>query len=548
MNLFSTSKENAEGLTPEYTIPSDLFSSPHPPKKTSIPSPRPSKKLFDYHYQDLTLDTIRVDFHDFFSNDIGLNHHLAKQACNIKELSELSYLIKLDRVIRCTKRHLNSFYWQDKKIENVLPPNATEDETRVIVALASLAPSGFFREKAVMFMAQHPHPYYIPYLTLRMNDWVKQISEIAAKEFIRQLHELKIKDLINALPYIDHITNYSRNRFSTIREEVLEIINEKATPEEFAFALHQASDKIRCSLIRNLLVSKHLDIELATKIVKEDKSPAIRYLVYKHLSTQGWPYTFDETIKLLKHEKYYRAKAEILKVIENKKGTDIIEVITPFIADANVIIRCHARDILRNNGIDSFRSIYINNCNENYRLRNSLIGLAECGDTNDIPFIKKYLSHEDPYVVASTLRSLSYLNVEINYADLKQFLFSDTKFLSKTARIVLKDHCTKDNYNELADKLQDDYPSFVYDNILTLIEEASKWQKIYLYYSLLESENAYIVSSSKSKIENWFKYYNDSYFYYPTSEQYQSLLHLPENTKEYHSLSKLLESVKERVK
>lgn len=495
----------------------------------------------------ISIDDISYFYNDIFSKDVKFASLLVRKACNIEELSNLDHLIKLDRVIRQRSHYPSSSKRWTKTIEYYFPPNLTDEEKRVFTGLASLSPSGFCREQAVRYMSQNPHPYYIPYATLRMNDWVMQVSSKAEALFFTLLKGMEISELTSFLPCIDHINNYKRNQYTSLRKEVLEVIQSKASSEVLLYALQAVPDRYRYALVRLFLESKSIDTILASKILNEEKSPVVRYLVYNTLHKNEWPYSVDETIAFLKKEKFYRAKVILLNRISIETGDEITAAVSPFIADSSFLIRCQARDILRNNGINSFVKMYKDNCKSGFKVRNSLIGLSEANDPQSSTFITSYLEDEDQLIVASALRALLNLKIPVSFQDLKRYLLSRTQYLSKTAKLYIGDSCSNEQYSELVDEFEKEHPLYVYDYLFTIIGYAPKWDKVYIYYSLLSTTNEYIASQTKRFINEWFGAYNNS-FYDPTPKQFQKFILLPDSIKRYHDLEALLESVRCRVK
>lgn len=93
----------------------------------------------------------------------------------------------IDRLCRERSFSIGTIGWSRKTPENLVPADLDERARLSVYGFASFHPNGYVRERAVQLLANDFSGSELPYLLIRMNDWVEPVRKKAKDAVISRL-------------------------------------------------------------------------------------------------------------------------------------------------------------------------------------------------------------------------------------------------------------------------------------------------------------------------------------------------------------------------
>jgi hypothetical protein len=97
-----------------------------------------------------------------------------------------------------------------------------------VMGLTSFHPNGHVREKAVAWLAHSESGKEIPFLVLRMNDWVPQVRAAARAAMNDRLSSTFAKSLVDALPILVRMAKWARHKHDEFVRATLRLLRTPA--------------------------------------------------------------------------------------------------------------------------------------------------------------------------------------------------------------------------------------------------------------------------------------------------------------------------------
>lgn len=100
------------------------------------------------------------------------------------------------------------------------PPLHPESLSAPVVALASMHSSGYVREAATRLLATRRDGAELPYLLLRVNDWVKEVRSAAMEAVRDRIHPSYSMHFVRCLALVEGLRGLRRNELSGLAEQI----------------------------------------------------------------------------------------------------------------------------------------------------------------------------------------------------------------------------------------------------------------------------------------------------------------------------------------
>lgn len=276
-----------------------------------------------------------------------------------------------------------------------------------LLALSSLNRNGYVRQHAVEVLATMKHPSAIRFLIMRLNDWVKNVREVAASSIQRYFTDEYRKQFIRELDYIEALRNAGRVNLTTEYELILSYILEKKLNNEFYKAL-TVTDKARLLYLKKYIERNRVDSQLIA-ILLSDRSFLIRIQALEQLNGLD-PSEQSRVILELLNDRSSQVRLKTLYYLRDN-SIQYHDAILKLTSDLSASVRDLARYLLRTYEL-SFREIYKGRIHKNDQKVGSILGLAEVGTTKDIDLLKTFIETENNKAKLACLTGIQKLDLQ----------------------------------------------------------------------------------------------------------------------------------------
>lgn len=275
-----------------------------------------------------------------------------------------------------------------------------------LLKIATFNHCGYDRERALLGLIKLQGVKALPYIILRSADWVNKIHNLAVDSLISLLKPENISYFVNNIPSIYWMYTVGRRQLAPLGRRIIDFCTETVEGDLERIFPEQESFKNRYYFYKILF--EHCDEPSAlVKRVVNDSSFMIRGLVINRLDQVEKHERAGLLRKLLKDNNRLNRVRAFWQVKQEENGL-FKEELQLLLTDKNSLIRGSIQLICERLGLQENRLFYLDNLSSENAEPAALIGLAECGNDEDITLIKSYLTHKKGPFRAAALRALKY--------------------------------------------------------------------------------------------------------------------------------------------
>ena len=374
-----------------------------------------------------------------------------------------------------------------------------------LTGLLSFLPSGYDREAAVNRLRSFTDGSELPYLLLRVNDWVHEVREAARAAVAERVRDDYVDALVRNFSLIARALRTPRSDLRWMLEPLTGLLitahgqgavnhtiesgPRSAARAVFYFLIKRVPEKVpaivSAGVVANDEVIRRWSARLVTEIralerLTSDSSPAVRREALVRLA-ESFP-------------------AEAPQFLE--KG----------LLDRSGRVREVARFRLRDQQID-FAAMYrnaIHTARSGRQLASAIAALSEVGAQSDTQFVEPYLGHRSAGVRRAAVKGIVRLGGE-RFADRAAPLLLDgSRSVSAAARNALRHSVSALGRQRLTELFASATVEHSRLHILQLMRELSKWQSITSLLEVATQTNVVVASTARAYVTKWLEQFNRS--------------------------------------
>lgn len=481
-----------------------------------------NNRSFELLVEDRRLSTIPEVFQLLLSKDKGTRLKSAKMLNSIMCTLNSSQLIKVDKIFRERASYTWDYNWSNKQPEDLFHPLMTEEEKLTILGLGSFHPDGYFREKAIRRLSQMNNDFKIPYLLIRINDWVKKVRDVSQEYLLYYLKPENAGAFITSLPLVYRLENCSRNAYDDIFNAIISMLSSEECSSKLIEGLHSADPKVRLLCYKIMIQAGVLDNKSMIHYLLKDSYPYIRLLVLKAIQKTITADEFDDMSQQLLQDKSAQIRIIALEILHKYKAYEAADTLEKSLFDKNQAVRRLARDLLNKHKEYDYSSIYRNAIYKNKDIYSCICGLGETGNISDAKIIADFILADSVKIVRASLYALSKLDFE-GYKEKFIFLLNDSRpGVSKTAKWVLYGQINNNDETVIYGIFKEAIYDHVKVNTCTLLCSLRKWVAIRYILEFCDDKSQDISTRGSHALESWKLRVNRS-FTIPAKDQVEEI-------------------------
>ena len=207
-----------------------------------------------------------------------------------------------------------------------------------ILALGSFHPNGYYRQACLEEMAGYPGA--LPFLVLRLNDWVGEVRLAAARAAAKRLETCPLDELFAAMMALDKVKRSGRKDGRTV-EHIGTVMSERLDQEAGSLSVPSVLSmdyEVRKSIYRFLFSGRRLDQETAELFLNQEKHSYCQSVIWTGLLTY-YPCSMEMAdCYLLHRSSFVRRKAMEYKY-------HVLKCAWPGVEDLLLDANCGIRDL-----------------------------------------------------------------------------------------------------------------------------------------------------------------------------------------------------------
>ena len=307
-----------------------------------------------------------------------------------------------------------------------------------LYGIASLNHNGHIREAALSYLQKLPSSEALPYILLRLSDWVPEVRTEAESALKAVFPIISVQDCLRYKDQIEWLTQTKRVDLAETQERFFAYLRQPSNRTEILELIKHANYQERLFCWQALARVLPTDSALIQRAIT-DSAPEIRQLLVKHLPFQQ---KFHQYFQKMLSDSAVRVRYSAIKSIPKDQFTKYKEIFETMLFDDSHAIRAYAQFMLRNNGENQLAERYRHKLACVQEIQSGILaGLAETGSKNDIQKILPFVDHQTAKIRAAALSGLHRLDAEnVAHLYLQGLRGENTKIRNLCVTILQSNH------------------------------------------------------------------------------------------------------------
>jgi hypothetical protein len=471
---------------------------------------------------NMELSAIPEIFQLLISSDEKVKLQAAKILNGVLNTLSSTELIKLDILFREWTPYDWQQDWRNKNPEELLHSLMSREEKVTILGLSSFHPNGYFREKAIRTLSSMETGGEIPYLLIRINDWVRPVRNAAKLELLRYITQEHTVNFVNNLPMILRLRECSRDEHADVVDAVVSILSSAEGSQKLISGLKSTDSKVRLACYKIILQTKVIDNRNIISCLIKDSNPYNRLFVLRNIRQAITQEEFADIWQLLLHDKFAQIRIFVLEALYDFMPEEAVGILEKSLFDNNQSVRQLSRYLLSKEKKYDFAAIYRDAIEKNEKVYSAICGLGETGDMSDTDSIIKYMDSDVIRIVKACIIALTKVDIQVHKEKIILMLKDERAGISRTARRVLHEKIEASDEDAIYKIFKQAVHDHVKINCCVLLCSLSKWSAVRYILEFCGDENERVSALGQVALEQWKLRYNRS-FIPPTSSQIKEI-------------------------
>ena len=375
----------------------------------------------------------------------------------------------------------------------------------VLPGVASFHNSGYVREAAVKALSDINDGSEVPFLLLRLNDWVPEIRRIAAEAVLKRLSREYAFHFVRHFRLVLRLRSCGRDDHKPLVARITSFLK---SPESFRAVSEGVSSpdrELRREFFRLAVEGAGEDQTKLLERVIGDRDPIVRLWAARDLLPQMGSSELRQPIELLRRDKSRPVRCEGLNLWVSKFPEDALPAIDDALFDSHGSVRALAQYWMEKVQPDlNLAEVYREALKEldQKRLRAAILGLAETGKAEDADLLSGYLDNARPALRKAALRAIAILNREAFAQQLLEGLSDQQPGVSREAARGMRP-IAGSFHDQLLSLFRSSPLRHVRRNAFLLLLGLPFWKRgIFLFEAIRDFDNQ-IVTHGQTALRNW---------------------------------------------
>lgn len=420
-----------------------------------------------------------------------------------------------------------SFYeWHKMSPERLLSFERFAETSVSLLGMASFHQSGYVREAAINRLALITTGAELPYILLRVNDWVSHVRDAANEAIQARLKPDYAPSFLENHTLVSRLEEAGRADHRPLVQRIYKLVQSGECRNALLESLKSEDRYIRRASFKMALglSSSERDLPAVVSLALKEKDTVVRVWAAQRVSSALVGATLDHFVELMKGDRFMPVRREALRLEVKRNAPGLLSELRTALLDTHASMREEARYHLRRLDPMDVAAFYRQHvlAAEGHTLYAVISGLGETGVATDDQLIVPYASHRASKIRWAAVRALAKLNREAHIDLLMEALNDQVPCVSRQALNALTQKAAVVSGERIWELFQSSASAHVRRNALSLIEKLGKWDSIYYLLRAVRDSDEAIAGMSRFAIQRWLARFNRS-FSSPTHEQLTKL-------------------------
>ncbi|WP_345736806.1 hypothetical protein [Prosthecobacter algae] len=391
--------------------------------------------------------------------------------------------------------------------------------------LSTLAASGWRREKAVAKLASSKDSEALPYVLLRLNDWVPQVQAAAHQWFSSCSDFIDIRQIIQCAPILAALTERGRGQSSPWVQTLIERLAAPEISPLLLSALPSSGTRSRQLIFSQLAKGGSLKNSELQQALLTHADPMLGVLLLKHLHTKDSELPDHLLLRAITSRRSLLRRYAWHRFSE-RQLSQATELLTKALFDPTSSMRTFAQYYLSKDiSSEELQSRYAEALkilsSSNQMIAISILGFHESKGQWLTDDYLPWLNHSSVRVRASALRCFATAHFDQSLPWLKKEMLNvSSPTLGKLATALLQRRPYALTMDIITSMLSSEESDVVRLRAFQLLCKRGKWEQLPCLLQLTRDSSESLRHKAVSRLSVWLKDYNRSQIQ-PTPKQIQ---------------------------
>jgi HEAT repeat protein len=374
-----------------------------------------------------------------------------------------------------------------------------------IVGVASCHCSGFVRDAAVNELANIFDGSELPFLLVRLNDWVQVVREAAATAVLRRVRPDYATHFFRHLRLVYRLRSCGRSQHDQIVTAVTALLQEPSAASILREGIQSNDRWLRRESFRMAIAARS---DQSTNLLKEmlsDSDPIMRLWATRNVVARLNDEELQPLLFGLVHDRFMPVRCEALNLLAQRATAAASDCLADALLDIHSSVRAVARHWIRTRQPEfDFASVYRHSLGvvSPVRQRAAILGLSETGTPADAEAMLPFL--EAPFVSTRTaaIRALAALGGERYVEEFVAALTDEHPGISNEATRALANRASLFT-ESLQSLFRAESRPHVRKNVFKLLTSQPFWARGIFLFEALRDRDEHIIESGRCALRDW---------------------------------------------
>lgn len=461
-----------------------------------------------------------------FENNQAIAQSAANAIAMLLRLLRAADFRWLDQTMRERSPHRYDLYpspWAELRPEKLNRLHRLGNNSEFAFGIATLHFKGHVREAALQKLRDVNDGTELPFLLLRLDDWVDEVRDEAIRLVRQRLTREYTSFFVKSLALVLRLKHTFRGSKSEIVQAIETLVKSDAAALQFGLDLAEIGVKRSCYALA--FASAQLDQESIIKKGLAESDPIIRLWATNGISSLRDRNSASALLLLTIRDKFPSVRLRALQISLDRYPNLAPALLEAALMDRHRSIRSYAQFLTLKRPDSDLRTFYrtaLTRANL-INLYAAICGLGEMGSSDDAQLLLPYVRHAIPKIRAAAVRALARLHAQEFVSIFQDGLLDSAPSVSREAKRALSKTLHLIQGETLWNTFAAARESHVQRNALFLLSRLTKWDSIGYLLDALCTENDEVRKLAHSYIRRWYDQFNLS-FMSPTATQAERTL------------------------
>jgi HEAT repeat protein len=401
----------------------------------------------------------------------------------------------------------------------------TYDLNAAVIGLLASHANGFVRAAALEVLAQFNSGQEIPFLSLRVNDWVEPVAARACELLFSRLRPDNRHAVLDALPFIVRVLGQRRRDHTAIEGALKAVL--LSDGGEDALARHKGFDtSVRRKMYELLTAGGTTSQQRLLNAALDDPDAVVRARAIRSIAADP---DFDDRAaileRFLRDDRVPAVRRLALAVLSEHMPERLGAVFPQVLLDRAASVRGLARFVASAQQLALVpRTVYIEALVGTLpgQLAAAIEGVGETGSRTDAGLVAPSLSGNSPRIRRSALRALAKLDAERAISAAIAALADDASSVRTAAVQTLSNNASRVDFDLVNRRVRSLSDPKARRNLLRLFLDAPKWDAPAFLLEALTDPDDGVRAFAARLIDRWIESFNRNQTQ-PTAKQLQRI-------------------------